>query len=67
MTFFKHPKVIPRHNLKIAGNTLAQVAEFNFLGNNIDRNITWKPHVTKTAIDIARVMCVLNKLKDIFP
>ena len=38
--FFKHPKVVPRPNLKIAGNTIEQVAEFNFLGINIDQNIT---------------------------
>ena len=67
MIFFKHPKVIPRLNLKIAGNTIEQVAEFNFLGINIDQNITWKSHVTKTAIKISRVIGVLNKLKHIFP
>ena len=53
--------------LKIAGNTIEQVAEFNFLGINIDQNITWKSHVTKTAIKISRVIGVLNKLKHIFP
>ena len=67
MIFFNHPKVIPRLNLKIAGNTIEQVAEFNFLGINIDQNITWKSHVTKTAIKISRVIGVLNKLKHIFP
>ena len=67
MIFFKHPKVISRLNLKIAGNTIEQVVEFNFLGINIDQNITWKSHVTKTAIKISRVIGVLNKLKHIFP
>ena len=52
MIFFKHTKVIPRLNLKIAGNTFEQLAEFNFLWINIDQNITWKSHVTKTAIKI---------------
>ena len=66
MIFFKHPKAIPRLNLKIAGNTIEQIAEFNFLWINIDQNITWKPHVTKTAIKISRVIGVLNKLKHIF-
>ena len=41
MIFFKNPKVIPRVNFKIGGNTIEQVAEFNFLGINIDQNITW--------------------------
>ena len=63
----RHPKVIPRLNLKIAGNTIEHVAEFNFLGINIDQNITSKSHVTKTAIKISRVIGVLNKLKHIFP
>ena len=67
MIFFKHPKVIPRLNFKIGRNTNEQVAEFNFLGINIDQNITWKSHVTKTAIKISRVIGVLNKLKHIFP
>ena len=67
MIFFKHLKVIPMLNLKIAGNTIEQVAEFNLLGINIDQNITWKSHVTKTAIKISRVIGVLNKLKHIFP
>ena len=44
--FFKNPKVIPKLNLKIAGNAIEQVAEFNFLGINIDQNITWKLHAT---------------------
>ena len=67
MIFFKYPKVIPWLNLKIEGNTIEQVAKFNFLGINIDQNITWKPHVTKTAIKISKVIGVLNKLKHIFP
>ena len=67
MIFFKYPKITPRLNLKIAGNVIKQVAEFNFLGIDIDQNITWKPHVTKTAIKISRVIGVLNKLKHIFP
>ena len=57
MIFFKHPKVIPRLNFKISGNAIDQVAEFNFLGINIDQTITWKSHVTG----------VLNKVKHIFP
>ena len=67
MIFFKHPKVISRLNLNIAGNTIEQVVKFNFLRISIDQNITWKTHVTKTVIKISRVVCMLNKLKHIFP
>ena len=62
MIFFKHPKVIPRLNLKTAGNTIEHVTEFNFLGININQNITWKSHVTKTAIKISRVIGVLHTM-----
>ena len=40
---------------------------FNFLGYTLDQNISWKPHITKMAIKIARVIGVLHKLKHIFP
>ena len=40
MIFFKVPKVIPRLNLKIAGNPIEQANEFNFLGTTLDQNIT---------------------------
>ena len=39
----------------------------NFLGITLDQNITWKPHITKMAIKLARVAGVLNKLKHISP
>ena len=67
MIFFKIPKVVPRLSLTIARNPIEQVNEFNFLGITLDQNITWKPHITKMAIKIARVIGVLNKLKHIFP
>ena len=47
MIFFKHLKVIPKLNLKIAVNAIEQVAEFNFLGIDIDQNITWNPMLQK--------------------
>ena len=67
MIFFKVLKVVPRLNLTIAGNPIEQVNEFNFVGITLDQNITWKPHITKVAIKIARVIGVLHKLKHIFP
>ena len=67
MIFFKDPKVVPRLNLTIAGNPIEQVNEFNFLGITLDQNITRKPHITKVAIKIARVIGVLHKLKHFFP
>ena len=66
MKFFKVLKVVPRLNLTIVGYLIEQVNEFNFLGITLDQNITWKPHITKMTIKIARVIGVLSKLKHIF-
>ena len=44
-----------------------EVQKFNFLGITIDQNITWTPHIRKISIKISRVICVLRKLKHIFP
>ena len=67
MIFFKVPKVVPRLNVTIAGNPIEQVNEINFLGITLDQNITWKPHITKMAINITRVIGVLNKLNIFSP
>ena len=60
MIFFTVLKVVPRLSLTIAGNPTEQVNDFNFLGITLNQNITWKPHMTKMAIKIARVIGVLN-------
>ena len=62
MIFFKVPKVVPRLNLRIAGNPIEQVNEFNFLDITLDQNITWKSHITKMAIKIARVISLYHEL-----
>ena len=67
MIFFKVPKVVPRLNVTIAGNPIEQVNEINFLGITLDQNIIWKPHITKMAINITRVIGVLNKLNIFSP
>ena len=67
MTFFKHPKIIPKLNIWANGNPIDEVQEFNFLGITIDQNITLTPHIRKIFIKISRVIGVLRKLKRIFP
>ena len=67
MTFFKHPKIIPKLNILANGNPIDEVQEFNFLGITIDQNLTWTPHIRKISIKISRVIGVLRKLKQIFP
>ena len=67
MVFFKHSKTIPKLKLTINDNLIEQVTEFNFLGITIDQNVTWNAHITKTSIQIARVIGILHKLKHSFP
>ena len=69
MLFFKHPKIVPALNLSINENLIEQVINFNFLGITIDQimSITWNDHILKIAIEVARVIGILNKLKHIFP
>ena len=66
MLFFKHPKIVPTLNLSINDNPIERVTNFNFLGITIDQNITWNDHISKISIKVARVIGILNKLKQIF-
>ena len=67
MIFFKHPQKIPKLNIAINGNPVEQVTNFNFLGITIDQNLTWNDHISKISIKGARVIGIMNKLKNIFP
>ena len=67
MIFFKYSRTIPKFNISINGNQVEQVTNFNFLGITIDQNLTWKDHISKISIKIARVIGIMNKLKHIFP
>ena len=67
LTFFKHPKIIPKLNIWANGNQIDEVQEFNFLCITIDQNITWTQHIRQISIKISRVIGVLHKLKRIFP
>ena len=63
MTFFKHPKL----NNTINGNPVKQVTNFNFLCITIDQHLAWNDHLSKISIKVARVIGIMNKLKNIFP
>ena len=67
MIFFKHPRKIPKLNITINGNSVEQVTNINFLGITIDQNLTWNDHISKISINVARVIGIMNKLKNIFP
>ena len=58
-----HPRTIPKLNIKINGNQVEQVTNFNFLRITIDPHLTWNDHISR----IPRVIGIMNKLKHIFP
>jgi hypothetical protein len=66
---FHRPNVKVPDNIKLVinGIELERVANFNFLGININENLSWKPHVTKTSNKISRYIGILNKLKRFLP
>ena len=71
MIFFKHPKIIFKLSIVANGNQIDEVQEFNFLGIMICQIQHYlavpHAHIRKSYIKILRVICVLRKLKRIFP
>ena len=67
MLFFKSPKRSPKLTMTINGDIIEQVEEFNSLDITVDQNVTWDAHITKLSIKLARVICILHKLKRTFP
>ena len=42
MSFHKHNKTLPNLNLSINGRTIDQVTRLNFLGLNLNSQLTWQ-------------------------
>ena len=62
MVFRKPQKKIKIPVIKINQNELEYVETFNFLGVNLDTNISWKSHLSKVSNKIVRIIGVMNKL-----
>ena len=54
--------MIPK--LEINGIPIERVQEFNFLGINLDENMTWKSHVKKIACKIACTVALTKKSQE---
>ena len=67
MIFHVRRKEMQTLTLKIDNTNIEQVDEFNFLGLNLDANLTWKKHVNKIANKGSKTTGVLNKLKHVLP
>ena len=67
MVFRKPQKKIKIPVIKINQKELEYVETFNFLGVNLDTNISWKSHLSKVSNKIVRIIGIMNKLKFILP
>ena len=54
---------IPKLYLHINGKAIEQVQYFDFLGLVINENLTWKHHIDKLSIKIAKVIGIMSKTK----
>ena len=69
MIFHHHQRKISNYipDLKINGQSIERVKEFNFLGIIIDENLTWGAHIQKTANKISRGLGIMSRLKRFLP
>ena len=54
-------------NLKINGNIIERVSNFNFLGILFNENMSWKSHLNKLSNKLSKISGVLNRMKNILP
>ena len=65
---FHHPrKKITIPSLEINDTKLECVNRFNFLGLEINAQLTWKDHVNKISNEIVKTLGIMNRLKYVFP
>ena len=53
--------------IKINGQLVERVTEFNFLGLSIDEHLNWKSHIQKVSNKVSRSISVLNRLNKFLP
>ena len=53
--------------IKINGQLVERVTEFNFLGLTIDEHLNWKSHIQKVSNKVSRSIGVLNRLNKFLP
>ena len=54
-------------SLTIKETDIERVNTFNFLGNTLDENVTWKPNITILSNEISQYSGILNRLKHYLP
>ena len=65
---FHHPRQkITISSLEINNTKLECVNRFNFLGLEINAQLTWEDHVNKISNKIVKTLGIINELKYVFP
>lgn len=67
MIFHTQQRIVNYPTINIDNTNIEFVNEFNFLGVIIDRNLTWKPHISNIKNKLCKVTAIMNKLKHILP
>ena len=67
MIFFKHPKTVKPPVVKINHTEVECVDNFVFLGLVLNKHLSWKDHINRTANKISKVIGIMYKLKHVFP
>ena len=69
MIFHYHQRDISKYipDLKINGQSIERVTEFNFLGLTIDQHVNWNAHIQKVSSKISRSLGVMCRLKKFLP
>ena len=67
MVFHMPQKRIQLPSLKIAGEDIAFVDNFNFLGIIINKHLNWTSHVDMLTAKLSKTIGILNTLKHILP
>ena len=63
----RHKNTLPQLTIKLNGQNITEVSEFNFLGITIDETLSWKPHINKICNKISRSIGTLKRLNKILP
>ena len=67
MMFHTPQKVVPRLILKMNNIELEPITDFNCLGIIINKHLTWKSHINKISINIARTTGIIRSLNQVLP
>ena len=67
MVFHASNKIVNYPKLKINDYVIERVQSFNFLGLLVHYSMAWCKHIVKVSFKISRTLCILNRLKLMYP